>query len=161
MHPYSPYRIRICTTSPPTQPMTSHRRSTSTTLLSELDRAMSEFQQEVEAVASSLKERSKATAMARTSSGGRKHPTAYIEQLTASVSVPRGCLFVGHINTDMDSVGGAVGAAELYGGRACLAQPPKDLNGEIMYACAYARSGEKPEWNSTDVEVRTWWQWPG
>jgi hypothetical protein len=46
-----------------------------------------------------------------------------------------------------------VGAAELYDGRACLAQPPGDLNGEIMYACAYARSGEKPTWNSDDVEA--------
>ena len=118
---------------------------------SEIDRAMDEFRSEINAVATSLKERSRATAMARMPNGARKHPTAYIEQLTAAVSVPRGCLFVGHINTDMDSVGGAVGAAELYGGRACLAQPPAQLNGEIMYACAYARTGSKPEWKSDDV----------
>jgi len=38
-------------------------------------------------------------------------------------------------------------------GHACLAQPPTVLNGEIIYACAYARSGDKPSWSSTDVEV--------
>ena len=30
-------------------------------------------------------------------------------------------VFVGHVVTDLDSVGGAIGAAALYGGRAALA----------------------------------------
>ena len=108
-----------------------------------MDRAMGEFRLEADAVAASLKQRSSESADSRNADGSRAHPTAYLENLCAAVSVPRGCLFVGHINTDMDSVGGAVGAAELYGGRACLAQPPGDLNGEIMDACAYARAGDK------------------
>ena len=37
----------------------------------------------------------------------------------------------------MDSVGGTVGATELYDAGVPV------LNGEIMYACAYARSGDK------------------
>jgi len=38
------------------------------------------------------------------------------------------CIFVGHINTDLDSVAGAIGAAELYGGVPAVSQ--KDLNTE-------------------------------
>mmetsp|Transcript_861 Transcript_861/g.1681 ORF Transcript_861/g.1681 Transcript_861/m.1681 type:complete len:446 (+) Transcript_861:1-1338(+) len=43
-----------------------------------------------------------------------------------------GCVFVGHINTDLDSVSGAIGAAELYGGIAARAQ--QDVNTEILWA---------------------------
>ena len=75
--------------------------------------------------------------MARTKEGEREHLSAYIEQLTASASVSRVWLFFGHINADMDSVGGTVGATELYDAGVPV------LNGEIMYACAYARSGDK------------------
>ena len=121
--------------------------------LSAIDRAVREFSAEVDSVAEQLKRRAAASAGARTDDGARLHPTAFLEQLTASVSVPAGCLFVGHINTDMDSVGGAVGAAELYNGRACLAQPPAELNGEIMYAMEYAHTGVKPSWGADDVEA--------
>ena len=63
---------------------------------------MSEFRQKVDAVSKSLKERSKAAAIARTKEREREHLSAYIEQLTASASVPRDHLFFGHINADMD-----------------------------------------------------------
>ena len=43
----------------------------------------------------------------------------------------RGALFVGHIVTDLDSVAGAMGAAELYGGTAALASP---INSETEFA---------------------------
>ena len=119
---------------------------------SALDRALDAYADEVDAVAASLTRRAAETASSMTADGAREHPTAFIETLTAAISVPPGCLFVGHTNTDMDSVGGAVGAAELYSGRACLAQPVDKLNGEIMYACAYARSGEKPAWDSGDID---------
>jgi c-di-AMP phosphodiesterase-like protein len=46
--------------------------------------------------------------------GEREHLSAYMEQLTASASVPHDRLCLGHINADMDSVGGTVGATELY-----------------------------------------------
>ena len=39
--------------------------------------------------------------------------------------------FVGHLVTDLDSVGGAIGAAELYGGKAVLAS---DVNSETAFA---------------------------
>jgi|EP00945_MAST-04E_sp_MAST-4E-sp1_P005939 inorganic pyrophosphatase/exopolyphosphatase len=42
------------------------------------------------------------------------------------------CVFVGHLNTDLDSVAGAIGAAELYGGTPALAQ--RVLNTEIEWA---------------------------
>ena len=32
-----------------------------------------------------------------------------------------GALFCGHVVTDMDSIAGAIGAADLYGGQACRA----------------------------------------
>ena len=44
----------------------------------------------------------------------------------------RGATFVGHINTDLDSIAGAIGAANLYDGVAAKAQA--ELNGEIMSA---------------------------
>lgn len=40
-------------------------------------------------------------------------------------------VFVGHLVTDLDSVGGAIGAAALYGGRAALAS---DVNSETAFA---------------------------
>ena len=49
------------------------------------------------------------------------------------------------------SVGGAVSAAELYNGVACLAEPVETLNGEIMYACNYALTGEKTRWGAEDI----------
>jgi manganese-dependent inorganic pyrophosphatase len=120
---------------------------------SSLDKAYALFSNEVEAVAEALKQRAVEGVQTRVD-GERLHPTAYIEMLTAEISLPAGCLFVGHTNTDLDSVGGAVGAAELYDGRACLAQAPQDLNGEIMYAISYARTGETPDWAALDIE--TW-----
>ena len=86
-----------------------------------LDKAYALFSSEVEAVAEALKQRAVEGVQTRVD-GERLHPTAYIEMLTAKISLPAGCLFVGHTNTDLDSVGGAVGAAELYDGRACLAR---------------------------------------
>ena len=122
------------------------KRTNSMVERSKLDDALAEFSEEVEVVAALLARRAASGGAAKAEGGARLHPTAYIETLTAAVSLPPGCLFVGHTNTDMDSVGGAVGAAELYDGRACLAQPPSELNGEIMYAISYARTGEKPDW---------------
>ena len=49
-------------------------------------------------------------------------------------------LFVGHVNTDLDSVAGAIGAAVLFGGVATVSE--KGLNGEILYALECA--GLKP-----------------
>ena len=122
-------------------------------LKSAMDRAMEEFAQEVEDIAASLKQRARETASAKDAEGHREHPTAYVENLVARVSLPQGCLFVGHINTDMDSVGGAVAAAQLYDGVATLAEPVHTLNGEIMYACKYARTGEKPAWTAEDISA--------
>jgi inorganic pyrophosphatase/exopolyphosphatase len=46
------------------------------------------------------------------------------------------CVFVGHVNTDLDSVAAAVAAAALFGGSP--ARSEKELNGEILYALKYA-----------------------
>lgn len=43
-----------------------------------------------------------------------------------------GCVFVGHLNTDLDSIAGAIGAAELYGGIPVRAQDK--VNTEIEWA---------------------------
>ena len=42
-----------------------------------------------------------------------------------------GAIFVGHLVTDLDSVGGAIGAAALYGGKAALAS---EVNSETAFA---------------------------
>eukprot|EP00397_Hematodinium_sp_SG-2012_P015809 GEMP01016110.1.p1 GENE.GEMP01016110.1~~GEMP01016110.1.p1 ORF type:complete len:510 (+),score=115.68 GEMP01016110.1:175-1704(+) len=44
----------------------------------------------------------------------------------------KGVIFVGHINTDLDSVAGAISAAELFGGIAAISE--ENLNGEILFA---------------------------
>lgn len=60
---------------------------------------------------------------------------AFIERFAVS-SILRGATFVGHINTDLDSVAGAISAANLYQGTAAKAQ--EELNGEIIYALKFA-----------------------
>lgn len=45
-------------------------------------------------------------------------------------------IFVGHVNTDLDSVAGAIGAAALFGGIAAVSE--KNLNGEILFALSEA-----------------------
>ena len=40
-----------------------------------------------------------------------KHPTAMLEKFTARACLLEGCVFVGHTNTDMDSVAAAIAAA--------------------------------------------------
>ena len=42
------------------------------------------------------------------------------------------CYFVGHLNTDLDSVAGAIGAANLFSGTACLSE--NKVNTEIKWA---------------------------
>lgn len=45
-----------------------------------------------------------------------------------------GCVFVGHLATDMDSIGSALGAAELFGG---VASRASDVNAETAFALDY------------------------
>jgi manganese-dependent inorganic pyrophosphatase len=42
------------------------------------------------------------------------------------------CYFVGHLNTDLDSVAGAIGAADLFSGTPCLSE--NKINTEIKWA---------------------------
>uniref|UniRef100_A0A7S1NB72 inorganic diphosphatase n=1 Tax=Eutreptiella gymnastica TaxID=73025 RepID=A0A7S1NB72_9EUGL len=128
------------------------KRTESMLHASRLDAALQEFSQEVEDIYQALAQRA-AEGHAKGADGARAHPTAYIENLVLSMTLPPGCLYVGHTNTDLDSVAGAVGAAELYDGRACLAQPPEQLNGEIMYGISYARTGKITEWTAKDIDA--------
>ncbi|CAD7934314.1 unnamed protein product [Amoebophrya sp. A25] len=43
-----------------------------------------------------------------------------------------GAIFVGHVNTDLDSVAGAIGAAALFNGTPAISE--ENLNGEILFA---------------------------
>ena len=62
---------------------------TSTRLVeSAMDLAMEEYASEVEGIAAALKRRAEETAGAKNDAGEREHPTAYVENLTAAVSVP-------------------------------------------------------------------------
>lgn len=49
-------------------------------------------------------------------------------------STLKDALFVGHLVTDLDSIGGSIGAAELYGGIACRAS---EINSETKFALEY------------------------
>ena len=48
--------------------------------------------------------------------------------------VAQGAVFVGHVNTDLDSVAGAIGAAALFGGIPAISEDFSKLNGEILFA---------------------------
>ena len=65
---------------------------------------------------------------AQDTQGGR---SVYEDQMREKLSK---AVFVGHINTDLDSVAGAMGAAVLFGGTPALAEPYESLNGEITFA---------------------------
>lgn len=63
-------------------------------------------------------------------------PTANLPPLhrcesLAAIELPRGCIFVGHTATDMDSIGSAIAAAELFDGEAARAS---DINSETQFA---------------------------
>eukprot|EP00455_Lapot_gusevi_P049308 TRINITY_DN696_c0_g1_i1.p1 TRINITY_DN696_c0_g1~~TRINITY_DN696_c0_g1_i1.p1 ORF type:complete len:462 (-),score=194.73 TRINITY_DN696_c0_g1_i1:39-1394(-) len=55
-----------------------------------------------------------------------RHPVVNIQPIQLS-----GCVFVGHTATDMDSIGSAIGAAELFDGIAARAS---DINSETEFA---------------------------
>jgi inorganic pyrophosphatase/exopolyphosphatase len=58
------------------------------------------------------------------------------------------CIFVGHLATDLDSVAGAIGAAELFQGVATKSE--ETLNGEIMYVLEeVAKIPEPPLFDDT------------
>ena len=48
-------------------------------------------------------------------------------------------IFVGHVNADLDSVAGAIGAAALFGGRPAISQAGDSLNGEIQFSLNLSR----------------------
>lgn len=56
-------------------------------------------------------------------------PVPHVELFLPDVL--KNTIFCGHIVTDLDSVGGAIGAAELYGGTPALASK---INSETMFA---------------------------
>lgn len=88
-----------------------------------------------------------------------------LPQLNSSTSAYDDCLreklsqavFVGHINTDLDSVAGAIAAATLFGGTPALAEPFEKLNGEIIFALNHTNTeppaffGDLPNVDSFDV----------
>eukprot|EP00286_Rhodomonas_abbreviata_P021844 CAMPEP_0181305884 /NCGR_PEP_ID=MMETSP1101-20121128/9983_1 /TAXON_ID=46948 /ORGANISM="Rhodomonas abbreviata, Strain Caron Lab Isolate" /LENGTH=518 /DNA_ID=CAMNT_0023411861 /DNA_START=212 /DNA_END=1768 /DNA_ORIENTATION=+ len=55
-------------------------------------------------------------------------------------------IFVGHLAPDLDCVAGAIGAADLFGGIATVAE--ENLNGEIMYALKAAGVERPPLFDS-------------
>ncbi len=57
-------------------------------------------------------------------------------------------IFVGHINTDLDSVAGAIGAAALFGGKPAISQPSDTLNGEIRFALDYCGIETPPHFDT-------------
>merc|ERR1719277_1313371 len=69
------------------------------------------------------------------SRGKNPQAEAFIEQVCVE-KILEGCLFVGHVKTDLDSVAGAIGAACLWRGVATRAE--REFNGEIAYALKFA-----------------------
>eukprot|EP00931_Biecheleriopsis_adriatica_P003702 TRINITY_DN105477_c0_g1_i1.p1 TRINITY_DN105477_c0_g1~~TRINITY_DN105477_c0_g1_i1.p1 ORF type:complete len:572 (-),score=113.06 TRINITY_DN105477_c0_g1_i1:57-1700(-) len=56
------------------------------------------------------------------------------------------CIFVGHVNTDLDSIAGAICAAELYGGVPARAE--ENFNGEVECALRYVGMEAPPTFSS-------------
>lgn len=77
---------------------------------------------------------------------------AFIERFTVS-RILRGATFVGHVNTDLDSIAGAIGAANLYQGTAAKAQ--RELNGEITYALEFAGLPEPALFDDLGEDARS------
>ena len=70
---------------------------------------------------------------ARKSADGRAYEEATTAHFQLSIMQQLSdCIFVGHINTDLDSVAGAIGAACLFGGTPAISE--ENLNGEILFA---------------------------
>jgi len=66
---------------------------------------------------------------------------AFLEEIFVSSHL-KGCVFVGHIATDLDSIAGAIGAAKLFGG--IPAKSEANLNGEILYVLKEVAELEEP-----------------
>lgn len=64
------------------------------------------------------------------SHGENPQAEAFIEQLCVEKCL-QGCIFVGHVKTDLDSIAGAIGAASLWNGIATRAE--REVNGEITF----------------------------
>merc|ERR1712066_528238 len=61
-------------------------------------------------------------------------------------NVLRNCIFVGHTNTDLESIAGAICAAELFRGQP--ARSEEDFNGEIDWALKWAGLTVPPVFDS-------------
>eukprot|EP00514_Thraustochytrium_sp_LLF1b_P009118 CAMPEP_0184555666 /NCGR_PEP_ID=MMETSP0199_2-20130426/38048_1 /TAXON_ID=1112570 /ORGANISM="Thraustochytrium sp., Strain LLF1b" /LENGTH=598 /DNA_ID=CAMNT_0026952055 /DNA_START=173 /DNA_END=1969 /DNA_ORIENTATION=+ len=79
---------------------------------------------------------------------GEHHPTADLEELLLKTYNLEGCYFIGHTNTDMDSIASAIAGAELFNGVATRSE--REVNGEIEFACSYAKVDLPPYFD--DVE---------
>eukprot|EP01047_Picozoa_sp_COSAG01_P032070 COSAG01_NODE_2303_length_7952_cov_4.127849_3_plen_474_part_00 len=108
--------------------------------LSELAVASAEFAQQAALLADKLR--------VRAEEPRSLHPTASVETVSSQSNNLTGCIFLGHTNTDMDSVASAIAAAELYGGTAARSagggEDPRELNGEIMHALKFAGAETPP-----------------
>ena len=103
----------------------------------EIDTALDQHRREARALAEAIMER--ADSLERDGGDGSKHPTAFAERRCFSTYLegpPDGCYFVGHTNTDMDSVAAAIGGAHLFGGVACRSE--RSLNGEVAFALEFS-----------------------
>lgn len=91
---------------------------------SNLDEAFSEFKGMAQHLVDDFRSR-----------GKNPQAEAFIEQICVE-KILEGCLFVGHVKTDLDSIAGAIGAAALWKGVATRAE--RQVNGEIEYALEFA-----------------------
>ncbi|XRB16354.1 DHHA2 domain-containing protein [Pseudoscourfieldia marina] len=102
----------------------------SQTMPSDAMKAMDDYRIAVERIAQKIVERT-------------ADPTegAFIEETFAYKRL-KGVCFVGHVKTDLDSVAGAIGAANLFDGLACRSED--NLNGEITYVLNEVANVEVP-----------------
>lgn len=99
---------------------------------SALEDALAKHRQEASELAQALLDRQDTI-----ESADMHNPEAFAEKHCHSTYLPSGCYYFGHVNTDMDSVASAIGAAYLFDGVACRSE--RSLNGEITFALEFAQ----------------------
>jgi len=105
--------------------------------LSAVSHATVDFKDQATAIADKLRQRAVEDIS--------QHPTASVEVFSNHSNQLGGCIFVGHTNTDMDSVASAIAAAQLYGGVAARSagggEDPRKVNGEPLASWLPMASG--------------------
>eukprot|EP00392_Amoebophrya_sp_AT5.2_P003509 g3514.t1 len=140
--PTASLRVDVDGTSPPVIPMSGspHSNKSSTPGSKKISRtnsieyqALSPTHAALDRIRQSSQHNNQLESLIRTAQEPDAHEQVCRETYVQHVREHlKGCIFVGHVNTDLDSVAGAIGAAALFDGIPAISE--RKLNGEIQFA---------------------------